>query len=361
MGGGVGARDHADQRGQGCTFIKVARGAVPRRHLLNSALSRCPLGAALAASDAGRVRRPHAADARHQSRHHRLCRRHRDRLPARHASGRARREAAAELEAERYRLSESTLETLLAAEPQALLIVAEGGEAELLVANLPAALGVPRDAAALLNFADWLDAASAPDARRRHRRAGRAGRAVQSDAAHAPRPLCRGRRPHRRRAPSCSRCATSPASGSILPMLAARHRQLEEQVASLRGCSTRRIRPSAAAPSPSRASRRASGASTGSPPPSPCSTPSQRLTHFNQAYVELWQLDAGMARHPSARRRDPRPAAPGAAAAGEGRLSRLEEGLARPSTAPMRRSRTYGTCPTAARCMSSPTARARRA
>ena len=33
MGGGVGARDHADQRGQGCTFIKVARSAVPRLRL----------------------------------------------------------------------------------------------------------------------------------------------------------------------------------------------------------------------------------------------------------------------------------------------------------------------------------------
>ena len=76
------------------------------------------------------------------------------------ATERARKaEAAAQIEAERYRMSESTLETLLAAEPQALMVVAESGEAELLVANLPAALGVPRDAATLLNFAGWLDAA----------------------------------------------------------------------------------------------------------------------------------------------------------------------------------------------------------
>ena len=80
------------------------------------------------------------------------------------ATERARKaEAAAQIEAERYRMSESTLETLLTAEPQALMVVAESGEAELLVASLPAALGVPRDAATLLNFAGWLDAASAQD------------------------------------------------------------------------------------------------------------------------------------------------------------------------------------------------------
>ena len=44
------------------------------------------------------------------------------------ATERARKaEAAAEIEAERYRMSESTLETLLTAEPQALMVVAEIG------------------------------------------------------------------------------------------------------------------------------------------------------------------------------------------------------------------------------------------
>ena len=42
MGGGVGARDHADQRGQGCTFIKVARSAVPRLDLIPFRSVRCP-------------------------------------------------------------------------------------------------------------------------------------------------------------------------------------------------------------------------------------------------------------------------------------------------------------------------------
>jgi len=80
------------------------------------------------------------------------------------ATERARKaEAEARVEAERYRLSESTLETLLAAEPQALLTVAESGEAELLVATLPPALGVPRDTGGLLSFAAWLDASSAQE------------------------------------------------------------------------------------------------------------------------------------------------------------------------------------------------------
>ena len=64
-------------------------------------------------------------------------------------------------EADRYRQSESTLDTVLAAEPQALLIVAESGPPELLVANLPVGLGVPRDAETLLTFEAWLDAPSA--------------------------------------------------------------------------------------------------------------------------------------------------------------------------------------------------------
>ena len=55
------------------------------------------------------------------------------------ATERARKaETVAQIEAERYRMSESTLETLLTAEPQALMVVAESGEAELLVASLPA-------------------------------------------------------------------------------------------------------------------------------------------------------------------------------------------------------------------------------
>src|SRR5262245_43086428 len=77
------------------------------------------------------------------------------------ATQRARRaEAAAASEAERYRLSESMLDTVVAAEPQLLLTVSEVGEAELLLATLPASYGVPHEAERFINFAAWLDAPS---------------------------------------------------------------------------------------------------------------------------------------------------------------------------------------------------------
>ena len=107
------------------------------------------------------------------------------------AADRARRaEAVAEIEAERYRLSESTLETLLTAEPQALLIVAESGEAELLVASLPAALGVPRDTAGLLNFAGWLDASSAKELDNAIDALAERGASLHADPPHAARSIC---------------------------------------------------------------------------------------------------------------------------------------------------------------------------
>ena len=54
--------------------------------------------------------------------------------------------------------------------------------------------------------------------------------------------------------------------------VAARHRQLEEQVASLRGLLDEAHRADALPASPGRSARRASGASTGWPRPSPCSS-----------------------------------------------------------------------------------------
>src|SRR4029450_7782065 len=61
------------------------------------------------------------------------------------ATERARKaEAGANREAERYRASEGTLETVLSAEPQALLAVSEAGEAELLIRPLRAPLAGPR-------------------------------------------------------------------------------------------------------------------------------------------------------------------------------------------------------------------------
>jgi signal transduction histidine kinase len=210
------------------------------------------------------------------------------------ATERARKaEAEAQVEAERYRLSESTLETLVAAEPQALLTVAESGEAELVVATLPPALGVPRDTGGLLSFAAWLDASSAQ---------------VLDDAIDAlaaqGEPFNLMLRTQRDRYVEVDGRTTGRTivlkvrdlAGQRLEFadLAARHRQLEEQVASLRGlleeASNAETKPSLE--TRFRSFDRLATAFA-------VFDAEQRLTHFNQAYVELWQLDPEwLATHP---------------------------------------------------------------
>jgi len=70
---------------------------------------------------------------------------------------------AANLEAERYRASESMLETILSAEPQVLLTwTAEAGP-RVHAASLPHGLGVPPEPNRLLRFEEWLDEASAAE------------------------------------------------------------------------------------------------------------------------------------------------------------------------------------------------------
>jgi len=207
------------------------------------------------------------------------------------AKERARRaEAEALIEAERYRLSESTLETLLAAEPQALLTVAESGEAELLVATLPAALGVPRDTSGLLNFADWLDTASAKalddaiDALAERGEAfnlmlrTRRDRYVELDGRIAGRTIV---------------LKVRDLAGQRLDLadVASKHRQLEEQVASLRALleEAHRAERARAEIKPSLETRFRSFDRLATA--FAVFDAEQRLTHFNQAYVELWQLD----------------------------------------------------------------------
>lgn len=215
------------------------------------------------------------------------------------AKQRARKaEAEAQLEAERYRLSESTLETLLAAEPQALLTVAESGEAELLVATLPPALGVPRDTGSLLSFADWLDAASAQELDDAIDALAERGepfnlmlrtqrdRYVEIDGRIAGRTIV---------------LKVRDLAGQRLDLadLTARHRQLEEQVASLRGLLEEANKaergPAESKPNLETRFRSFDRLATAFA----VFDAEQRLTHFNQAYVELWQLDPGwLATHP---------------------------------------------------------------
>jgi len=196
-------------------------------------------------------------------------------------------EAAAHDEAERYRLSESTLDTLLAAEPQALLTVAESGEAELLISTLPSALGVPRDTAGLLNFTDWLDAASARELDDAIDRLVERGepfdltlrtareRYVEADGRTAGRTIV---------------MKVRDLVGRRLDLadLSARHRQLEEQVASLRGLLEEAHKsdraPAEARPSVGARFRSFDRLATAFA----VFDAEQRLTHFNQAYVDLW-------------------------------------------------------------------------
>jgi signal transduction histidine kinase len=218
------------------------------------------------------------------------------------ATERARRtEAAALREAERYRASEGMLDTLLAAEPQALLAVSESGEAELLIATLPASLGVPSDTAELLDFATWLDPGSAK---------------ALDDAIDAlverGEPFNLMLRTERDRYVE----ADGRASGRTIVLklrelagqrldraeLASRHRQLEEQVASLRGLLEEAKKPARlpvqqveARPHLETRFRSFDRLATAFA----VFDATQRLTHFNQAYVTLWQLDpAWLATHP---------------------------------------------------------------
>ncbi len=207
-------------------------------------------------------------------------------------------ESEAELEAERYRLSQNTLETLLAAEPQALLTLAETGEADLLVATLPPALGVPRDVPGLLDFASWLDSDSAQALHEAIDTLAARGEAfnlmlhtqpdrfVEADGWTAGRTVL---------------VKIRDLAGQRLDLadLAAKHRELEEQVSSLRGLleDAQRSEPVRAEVKPSLEARFRSFDRLATA--FAVFDGAQRLTHFNQAYVDLWQLDPEwLAGHP---------------------------------------------------------------
>jgi PAS domain-containing protein len=207
-------------------------------------------------------------------------------------------ESEAELEAERYRLSQNTLETLLAAEPQALLTLAETGEADLLVATLPPALGVPRDVPGLLDFANWLDSDSAQALHEAIDTLAARGEAfnlmlhtqpdrfVEADGWAAGRTVL---------------IKIRDLAGQRLDLadLAAKHQELEEQVSSLRGLleDAQRSEPVRVEVKPSLEARFRSFDRLATA--FAVFDGAQRLTHFNQAYVDLWQLDPEwLAGHP---------------------------------------------------------------
>ncbi len=207
--------------------------------------------------------------------------------------------AAAAQEAEHYRVSESTLETILTVEPQALLLVSESGEPDLLVANLPIGLGVPREANALLEFESWLDAPSASALDLALRTLVDKGEAfnlmlstlrdrfVEVDGRVAGRRLV---------------LKVRDLYGRRLELaeLAAKHRQLEDQVISLRTLlDTQAIIAERAQPEPKQSVEAYFRSFDRLATAFAVFDRGQRLAHFNQAYVELWQLDpAWLATHP---------------------------------------------------------------
>ncbi len=207
------------------------------------------------------------------------------------ATKRARaQEAKAASEAERYALSESTLETVLAAEPQALLTLSDAGEPELLVSNLPASFGVPRDPERLLTFADWLDAGSCAELDPAMQALAECGEAfnlmlrtkrdryVEVDGRTAGRSLV-------------FKVRNTAGQRLELAELSAKHKELEEQVASLRTLldeakrgESERAETKASIEAHFRSFDRLATAFA-------VFDASQRLAHYNQAYVDLWQLD----------------------------------------------------------------------
>jgi signal transduction histidine kinase len=212
-------------------------------------------------------------------------------IAALRARERARRaETEALREAERYRLSEGTLETLLAAEPQALLTITETGEPDVLIATLPPVLGVPQDTLGLLSFGDWLDAESAEELE--------VALAALADQGESFNLMLRTQRDRYVEADGRTAGRTlvlkvRAMAGQRLDSAAfsARHRQLEKQVAALRGLldEAHRSEPAHAEPAPSLETRFRSFDRLATA--FAVFDANQRLSHFNQAYVELWQLD----------------------------------------------------------------------
>ena len=200
-------------------------------------------------------------------------------------------EAQAASEAERYALSESTLETVLSAEPQALLTLTEAGEPELLVSNLPLSFGVPRDPERLLTFSSWLDEGSRAEletAMQALAESGEAfnlmlhtrkGRYVEVDGRTAGRSLV---------------LKVRNIAGQRLELaeLSLRHKELEEQVTGLRAL-LEEARQNEHASAETKASIETRFRSFNRLATAFAVFDSmQRLAHYNQAYVDFWQLDA---------------------------------------------------------------------
>jgi signal transduction histidine kinase len=196
------------------------------------------------------------------------------------------------LEAERLRASEGTLEMVLAAEPQILLAWSGSEAPRVLAANLPIALGVPSNPQLLLRFGDWLDAPSATALDEAVRNLGQRGQAFNLML-----------RTQRQKHVEVDGRATGGTialkirdlAGQRLEYanLAEQHRQLDGEIAGLRALLDAEKSARGRGQAESKLSMEARFRSFDRLATAfAVFDPDQRLAHFNQAYVELWQLDA---------------------------------------------------------------------
>jgi signal transduction histidine kinase len=196
---------------------------------------------------------------------------------------------AATLEAERYRVSESMLETILSAEPQVLLTwTAEDGP-RVHVTNLPHGLGVPTEPNRLLRFEEWLDEASAA----------LLTEAMQSlaDRGEAFNLMLRTERQKHvevdgRAAGGMITLKVRDLAGQRLELagLGEQHRKLDTEIASLRALLDAQTRDGKSRPSIETRFRSFDRLATAFA----VFDADRRLAHFNQAYVDLWQLDPAL-------------------------------------------------------------------
>jgi signal transduction histidine kinase len=199
---------------------------------------------------------------------------------------------AAGLEAERYRASENMLEQILAAEPQTLLTWTEEDGPHVHVANLSSALGVPAESKRLLRFEQWLDEESAALLTE--------AMEALADRGEAFNLMLRTRREKHvevdgRTAGGMITLKVRDLAGQRLELvgLSEEQRKLHQEIAALRalldieakGSGARAAEATPALDTRFRSFDRLATAFA-------VFDAAQRLAHFNQAYVDLWQLDA---------------------------------------------------------------------
>jgi signal transduction histidine kinase len=193
---------------------------------------------------------------------------------------------AATLEAERYRASEGMLETILSAEPQVLLTwTAEDGP-RVHVANLPHALGVPAEPNRLLRFEEWLDEASVAELTEAMQALADRGEAFNVM-------LSTERHKHvevdGRAAGGMITLKVRDLAGRRLELaeIGEQHRKLDSEIASLRALLDAQARDGKSRASVETRFRSFDRLATAFA----VFEADQRLAHFNQAYVDLWELD----------------------------------------------------------------------